>query len=68
LYETIFCNYDFLPHKIIITGKANWIGHILRRNCCLKHVTEGKIDGRIEVRGDGKEDASNLKKREDTGN
>jgi hypothetical protein len=21
--------------------KANWIGHILRRNCLLKHVTEG---------------------------
>jgi hypothetical protein len=29
--------------------KANWIGHILRRNCLLKHVTEGKIEGRIEV-------------------
>jgi len=22
--------------------KANWTGHILRRNCLLKHVTEGK--------------------------
>jgi len=22
---------------------ANWIGHILRRNCFLKHVIEGKI-------------------------
>jgi hypothetical protein len=31
--------------------KANWIGHILRRNCLLKHVIEGKIDGRIEMRG-----------------
>jgi len=29
--------------------KANWIGHILRRNCLLKHVIEGKIEGRIEV-------------------
>ena len=29
--------------------KANWIGHILRRNCLLEHVTEGKIQGRIEV-------------------
>jgi hypothetical protein len=28
--------------------KANWIRHILRRNCLLKHVIEGKIEGRIE--------------------
>jgi hypothetical protein len=28
---------------------ANWIGHILRKNCFLKHVFEGKIDRRIEV-------------------
>jgi hypothetical protein len=31
--------------------KANWIGHILRRNCLLKHVIEGKLDGRIEMTG-----------------
>jgi hypothetical protein len=29
--------------------KANWIGHILRRNCLLKPVIEGKLEGRIEV-------------------
>ena len=29
--------------------KANWIGHILRRNCLLKQVIEGKIKGQIEV-------------------
>jgi hypothetical protein len=29
--------------------KANWIGHILRRNCLLKEVIEEKIKGRIEV-------------------
>jgi len=29
--------------------EANWIGHIVRRNCLLKHVTEGKIEGRMEV-------------------
>ena len=26
--------------------RANWIGHILRRNCLLKQVIEGKIKGR----------------------
>ena len=31
--------------------KANWIGHILRRNCLLQRVTEGKIKGRREVIG-----------------
>jgi hypothetical protein len=30
---------------------GNWIGHILRGNCPLKHVIEGKIEGRIEVTG-----------------
>jgi hypothetical protein len=30
--------------------ETNWIGQILRRNCLLKHVIEGKIEGRIEVR------------------
>jgi len=25
--------------------KANWIGHILRRNCLLQQVVEGKIQG-----------------------
>ena len=25
--------------------KANWIGHILRRNCLLKQFIEGKIKG-----------------------
>jgi hypothetical protein len=29
--------------------KANWIGHILRRNCLLKHVIEGKLEGRIDM-------------------
>ena len=31
--------------------KANWIGHILRRNCLLQRVIEGKIQGGIEVTG-----------------
>jgi hypothetical protein len=29
--------------------KANWIGHILRRNCLLQRVIEGKIKGEMEV-------------------
>jgi hypothetical protein len=28
---------------------ANGIGHILRRNCLLKHFVEQKVEGRIEV-------------------
>jgi len=31
--------------------KANWIGHILRRNCLLQWVIEEKINGGIEVTG-----------------
>jgi hypothetical protein len=31
--------------------KANWIGHILYRNCLLKYVIEGKIKGGVEVTG-----------------
>ena len=37
--------------------EANWIGHILRRNCLLQQVIEGKIKGQIEVtrrRGKGR--------------
>jgi hypothetical protein len=52
--------------------KANWIGHILRRNCLLKHVIEGKIEGKMEVLKDEEEDVSSywmtLRKREDTRN
>jgi hypothetical protein len=31
--------------------KANWIGHIVLRNCLLQHVIEGKIKGGIGVTG-----------------
>jgi hypothetical protein len=37
-------------HKIK-RRKANWIGHILRRNCLLKHAIEGKIEDRTEGSG-----------------
>jgi hypothetical protein len=29
----------------IKSKKANWIGHILRRNCLLQHVIEGNVEG-----------------------
>jgi hypothetical protein len=30
---------------------ANRIGHILRRNCLLKHVIERKLEERVEMKG-----------------
>jgi len=39
--------------------KTNWIFHILRRKCLLKHVTEGKIEGKIDVREYEEKDVSN---------
>jgi hypothetical protein len=35
----------------ICKRKANWIGHILFRNCLLQWVIEGKIIGWLEVIG-----------------
>ena len=29
--------------------KADWVGHILRRNCLQQQVIEGKTKGQIEV-------------------
>ena len=44
---------SYILHEIR-KRKVNWIGHILRRNCLLKHVIEGKIKGEMEVtRGRG---------------
>jgi hypothetical protein len=31
--------------------KANWIGHILHRNCLLRQVIEGRIKAGIKVTG-----------------
>jgi hypothetical protein len=36
---------------LIKRSKANWIGHIWHRNCLLKHVIEGKIEGNKKVTG-----------------
>jgi len=37
--------------SIISKWKADWIGHILHKNCRLQRVIEGKIKGEIEVTG-----------------
>ena len=34
-----------------IKRRANWIGHIVCRNCLMKHIIEGKIEERTEVTG-----------------
>ena len=40
----------YMQHKIK-RRKVNWVGHFLRRKCLLKYVIEGKVEGRIEVKG-----------------
>jgi len=40
--------------------RANWIGHILRRNCLLQQVIEGRIKGGIEVAGRWRRRRTNL--------
>jgi hypothetical protein len=37
--------------RAISKWKANWIGHILHRNCLLRQIIKGNIKGRIEVTG-----------------
>jgi hypothetical protein len=32
--------------------KCNWIRHVLRSNCFLKHAIEGKIEGRVKWQED----------------
>jgi hypothetical protein len=40
-----------ISYQTIKWRKANWIGRTLRRKCLVKHITEGKITGRIEATG-----------------
>ena len=53
--QYIFFILIYVPHeqrnilREIRKRKANWIGHILRRNCLLKHVIEEKIQGEMDV-------------------
>jgi hypothetical protein len=37
--------------QVIKRRKTNWIGHIMRKNCLLKYIIEGKIERRVEVTG-----------------
>jgi hypothetical protein len=39
--------------RTIKRRKASWIGHILCRNCFLKHIIEGNIKERMKVMGRG---------------
>jgi len=44
---------------------ADWTGHILRRNCLLKHVTEGKKwreDEKEDISTEGKENILELER------
>jgi hypothetical protein len=34
-----------------VSWTATWFGYVWRRKCLLKHVMEGKAEGRIEVTG-----------------
>jgi hypothetical protein len=58
MHNSFSCMYIFILHVFranilheIRKRKANWIGHILRRNCFVQRIIEGKIKGRIEVIG-----------------
>ena len=45
--QTVFVHWNIL--REIQKRKANWIGHILRRNCLLKQVIEEKIKGEMHA-------------------
>jgi len=41
----------YMAQSVRVQQKANWIGHILCRNCLLQRVIEGMIKGGVEVTG-----------------
>jgi hypothetical protein len=43
--------------------KVNWIGHILRRNCMLRQVIDGKIEGKGRRRRRHKQVLNDLKEK-----
>jgi hypothetical protein len=64
--------HRFQEDRDVVHRKVNWIGHILRRNCLLEQVIEGKMEGMIEVARRGgtrrKRLLDDLKERGDTVN
>jgi hypothetical protein len=50
-WESIRVKEDRNIIHTVKSRKDNWIGHILRRNCLLKYLIEGKIEESIEVKG-----------------
>jgi hypothetical protein len=76
IYQCVYYEFRVNEERNVLhtikRRKANWIGHILHRNCLLKHMIEGKLEGRIEMTGKRgrrrKHYWMTLKKREDTGN
>ena len=43
-----------LERKVLQTierRRTNWISHILRRNCLLEHIIEGRVERRTAVTG-----------------
>jgi len=66
--DCLFCHLK----NITTRRKGNWIGHNLQRNCLLKHVIEGKVEGMTEVTGGRggrhKHLLDDLKRRDDSGN
>jgi hypothetical protein len=43
--------------------KTNWIGHILRRNCLLKHVTERKKERERAIKRERRNELRGRRKR-----
>ena len=54
-FSSVFLVLSFVSKKCYILQmckrEANWIGHILCRNCLLQWVAEGKIQGGLEMTG-----------------
>jgi len=52
--------------RVMKREKANWIDHVLRRNCRIQHFIEGKIEGKVAGRRERrrKPEQDNLKGQE----